>query len=128
PPGRPGRRGGGDEPGGRRPALALPARPARDHGVGPPDRPRRRRARGPDLRRPRRGALGPDHRGLLLPPRGAGPAGRRLQRALPAEPARGGLPPRPRPGPRRRRAIAEPLTARAPRPSRERPIPVAIKE
>ena len=34
---------------------------------------------------------------------GAGPARRRLQPALPAQPARGGVPPRPRPRPRHRR-------------------------
>ena len=43
---------------------------------------------------------------LLLPPRGAGAPGRRLQPALPAEQARGGVPPRPRPGARRRRPLA----------------------
>ena len=42
----------------------------------------------------------------LLLPRGAGAAGRRLQHALPAEPARGGVPPRPRPRARRRRPLA----------------------
>ena len=40
---------------------------------------------------------------VLLLARGAGAAGRRLRHALPAEPGRGGLPPRPRPHPRRRR-------------------------
>ena len=81
-----------------------------DHpGLGAQDRPGRRRARGLDL--PGHGCrdLRPHHRAGVLPARGAGAAGRRLQRALPAEPDRGGVPPRPRPRPRRRRPLARSL-------------------
>ena len=80
--------------------------PAR-HGPGlrvrTPHRPRGRHPRG--ARQPRHGRRGrrPDHRGVLLLPRGAGAARRRLRHALPAVADRGGLPPRPRPGARRRR-------------------------
>src|SRR5699024_8486686 len=72
----------------------------------PQDRARDRRPRGADLRRAGGGDRHAHPAGGLLPPRGAGPAGRRLQHPLPAEPARGALPPRPRPGARRRRPIA----------------------
>ena len=101
--------GGGPQPRGRRPALALTARRGHHPRLGPQDRSGRRRARGLDL--PRHGCrdLGAGHRAGVLLARGAGAACRRLQRALPAEPARGGVPPRPRPRPRRRRPLARSL-------------------
>ncbi|CAM5396885.1 hypothetical protein SCALM49S_08893 [Streptomyces californicus] len=70
------------------------------------DRPRRRRARGARLLRLRSGDRRSDHRALLLPPRSARAAGRRLPRPLPAGPAGGRVPARPRPGARRRRPLA----------------------
>ena len=109
PPGGPGRRGGGPQPRGRRPALALAARRGGHPRLGAQDRPGRRRARGLDVPRHGRRDLGAGHRAGVLPPRGAGAAGRRLQRALPAEPDRGGVPPRPRPCARRRRPLARSL-------------------
>ncbi len=54
---------------------------------------------------PRLRAGRPDHRGVLLLPRGAGAAGRRVRHALPGVADRGGLPPRPRPGAGRRRPL-----------------------
>ena len=76
------------------------------------DRPARRRARGARrssawVRRSRRRIT----ERCFYAPRGAGAPGRRLQPALPAEQARGGVPPRPRPGPRRRRPLARLLRA-----------------
>ena len=68
-----------------------------------PHRPRRRHPRGPRQPRHGRRARRPDHRGVLLLPGGAGAARRRLRHAVPALADRGGLPPRPRPGARRRR-------------------------
>ena len=58
-------------------------------------------------RQPRHGCRGrgPGHRGVLLLPRGPGPARRRVRHALPAVAHRGGVPPRPRPRARRRRPL-----------------------
>ena len=84
--------------------------PAR-HGPGPrvrtPHRSRRRHPRGP--RQPGHGRrdLRADHRAVLLQPRGAGAARRRLRHPVPAVADRGGLPPRPRPDPGRRRPLAQ---------------------
>ena len=114
PQGRRGGRGRGPLDRGDRPAHALAA----GHGAGvrvrTPHRPRGRRARG--ARQPRHGLgdRGPDHRAVLLLPRVAGAARRRLRHALPAEPDRGGLPPRPRPGARRRRPHVRVLRSEMP--------------
>ncbi len=87
--------------------------PAR-HGAGlrlrTPHRPRRRRARGARQPRPGLRARRPDHRGVLLLPRVAGAAGRRLRHAVPALAHRGGVAPGPRPGAGRRRPLARLLT------------------
>ena len=88
---------------GRRPALAVPARHGHDHRLGTQDGPLRRRARGAGVRRARRRDRRPGHRAVLLSPRGAGAAGRRLRHPLPAVPARRALPARPGPDPGRRR-------------------------
>ena len=101
--------GGGAQPRGRRPALALTARRGHHPRLGPQDRPGRRRARGLDVPGHGRRDRGAHHRAGLLPARGPGAPRRRLQRALPAEPDRGGVPPRPRPRPRRRRPLARSL-------------------
>ncbi len=76
-----------------------------DPRLRPQDRPGRRRPRGVDVPRHGRRDLRAPHRAGVLRARGAGAEGRRLRRALPAEPARGGVPPRPRPGARRRRPL-----------------------
>ena len=68
---------------GRRPALALAARPRHPRRVGREDPPARRRARGAGVPRPRRGDRRPGHRAVLLPPGGAGAAGRRVPHAVP---------------------------------------------
>ena len=82
-----GRRGGrrrGPLARGDRPAHALAARHGAGLRLGAPHRPRGRRPRG--ARQPRHGrrARGADHRAVLLLPRGAGAAGRRLRHAVPA--------------------------------------------
>ncbi|EKA62489.1 branched-chain alpha keto acid dehydrogenase E1 beta subunit [Janibacter hoylei PVAS-1] len=121
------RRGGGPQPRGDRPALAQPARPADDHRVGAQDRPRRHRPRGPDLRGSRCRDRRPGPGGVLLPPRGAGAAGRWVQHPLPAEPLRGGVPPDSRPCPRRRRPFVRALTRRPLWPSRTSTCPTPVR-
>ena len=112
--GRRGRRGRGPVARGDRPAHALAARHGPGLRVRPPHRPRGRRPRG--ARQPRHGRRGrrADHRAVLLLARGAGAAGRRVRHALPALPDRGGVPPRPRPGARRRRPLARLLSSEDP--------------
>ena len=90
---------------GDRPAHAEPARHGPGLRVRAPHRPRRRHPRG--ARQPRDGLGGgrADPGGVLLLPRGAGAAGRRVRHPLPRLPDRGGLPARPRPAAGRRRPI-----------------------
>ncbi len=92
--------GRGQEPGGHRPAHAVAARHGRPRGIGGEDGPHGGCPRGVDLPRPWRRGCRLGDPALLLQPRGARDPGRRLQPALPAEQARGGVPPRPRPGAR----------------------------
>ncbi|CAA9335314.1 MAG: Branched-chain alpha-keto acid dehydrogenase, E1 component, beta subunit, partial [uncultured Frankineae bacterium] len=99
-------RGGRAQPGGARPALAVAAGPAVGRRVGTTHPPCGRRARGAVLHRHRCRDRRPAVRGALLRDGGAGAACHRLRHALPAVPARGGVPPRPRPRPAHRRPIA----------------------
>src|SRR6202042_853467 len=103
-PGRPQHRG-------HRPAFAVPAGHGDDQRLSPPHRPLRGRARGAGVRRPRGRDRRSRHRAVLLPPGGAGAAGRRLRHPLPPVAARGPLPARPGPDPGRRRPHAGVLMA-----------------
>ncbi len=95
---------------GDRPAHPLPARHGPGRRVRTSHRTLRDHPRGARQPRDGLGDRGPDHRAVLLLPRGAGAARRRLRHAVPAEPDRGGLVARPRPRPRRRRPHLRLLT------------------
>ena len=86
-----------------------------------------RGARGARQPGPRRRDRGPGHRGVLLLPRGAGPAGHRVRHALPGRARRGGVPARPGPGARRRRPLVRVLGGRAVTESKSSTFPTWAK-
>src|SRR5699024_6929862 len=107
--------GGGGECRAHRPPQPESDRLRHDRGVREAHGPSGRRPRGPGVPgagfRDRRA----DHGALLLPPRGAGSAGRRVPHPVPAVEARRALPARPRSHPRRSRFLARVLSAARPR-------------
>ena len=96
-------------------------------GLGPAHRAAGGRARGAGHPRSRRRDRRPGHRAGVLLAGGAGAAGRRVRHAVPAVPAGGGLPARPRPGARRRRPLAGLLGVRWCRPSSSSGCPTSGK-